>query len=125
MSYCIYMYCALVNLILQEKYQQVFVELQLLPNMDQFCVACPQAHAGLYYDLNSVVIHCVSEVAIDDLLAIASPPNVILKWDPNTDTFCQISTQVHKADAQMYDTILENGLCMYSTMLLLPAENLM
>lgn len=78
------------------------MQLQLLPNVEQFCKACSHAHAGLYYDLNSVVLHRISEVTIDALLAVTTPPDIILRWNSNSDTFSQISPQVHKVNACHY-----------------------
>lgn len=54
------------------------MQLKLLPNVEQFCKACSHAHAGLYYDLNSVVLHQISEVTID-ALAVTTPPDIILR----------------------------------------------
>lgn len=64
-----------------------FVQLQLLNNLEQFCKACSHAHAGLYYDLNSVVLHHISEITMDALVAVTTPPDIILWWNSNSDTF--------------------------------------
>lgn len=66
----------------------------MLPNIEQFCRACPQARATMYCDPNCVVKHKVCEVT--DVNATVPPPNVILQWDPHSDIFHRISLEVHK-----------------------------
>ena len=68
----------------------------MLPNIEQFCRACPQARATMYCDPNCVVKHKVCEVLSSDVIATVPPPNVILQWDPHSDIFHRISLQVHK-----------------------------
>ena len=80
----------------QENHRNVFIEVQMLLNIEQFCRACPQARATMYCNPNCVVKHKVCEVLSSDVIATVPPPNVILQWDPHSDIFHRISLEVHK-----------------------------
>ena len=80
----------------QENHRNVFIEVQMLLNIEQFCRACPQARATMYCNPNCVVKHKVCEVLSSDVIATVPPPNVILQWDPYSDIFHRISLEVHK-----------------------------
>ena len=73
----------------------MFIEVQMLPNIEQFCRVCPQSRATMYCDPNCVVKHKTCEVMSSDVIATVPPPNVILQWDPQSDTFHRISLEVH------------------------------
>ena len=40
-------------------------------------------------------MHKTCEVMSSDVIATVPPPNVILQWDPQSDTFHRISLEVH------------------------------
>ena len=101
-------YCKIYNK--QDNHHHVFIEVQMLPNIEQFCRACPQARATMYCDPNCVVKHKVCEVLSSDVIATVPPPNVILQWDPHSDIFQRISLEVHKK-VHLYKAKLFDFVC--------------
>ena len=75
----------------------------MLPNIEQFHTLCPRAGAITYCDANSVVQHSSCEVLASEIVEIVPTPTVILQWDSHTDTFKQISLQVHHMPATLTD----------------------